>query len=55
MKIDEKKTYDVKLARPVNMGPFRYRPLNEIEMSGAILKAIIEQEGEDVCDYANAR
>lgn len=55
MKIDEKKTYDVKLARPVTMGPFRYRPLNEIEMSGAILKLIVEQEGEDVLDYANAR
>jgi hypothetical protein len=55
MKIDEKKTYDVKLARPVTMGPFRYRPLNEIEMSGSILKSIVEKEGEDVLDYANAR
>jgi hypothetical protein len=55
MKVDEKKTYDVKLTRPVTLGPFRYRPLNKIEMSGSVLKSVIEQEGEDVIDYANAR
>jgi len=55
MKVDEKKTYDVKLKRLVTLEPFRYRPLNEIEMSGSVLKAVIEQEGEDVIDYANAR
>ncbi|WP_193559499.1 MULTISPECIES: hypothetical protein [Rhizobium/Agrobacterium group] len=55
MKIDEKKTYDVKLKRPVTLGPFRYRPLNKIEMSGSVLKTVIEQEGEDVIDYANAQ
>lgn len=55
MKVDEKKTYDVKLTRAVSLGPFRFRPLNEIEMSGPVLKSVIELEGEDVIDYANPR
>lgn len=52
MKINESKTYAVKLMRPVKRGPHTLRPLNEIEMPGRVLKAIIDQEGEEVIDHA---
>lgn len=52
MIVEQEKTYQVKLARPVKQGAFTYKPLNEIEMSGKVLAAIIEQDGEDAIDYA---
>jgi hypothetical protein len=50
--IDTEKTYTVKLTRPVKLGPFSYRPLNEIDMRGKIVRAVIEQEGDEVLEYA---
>lgn len=55
MKVDPKKTYAVKLARAVKQGAFTYRPLNEIQMAGTVLAAIIEKHGEDAIDYAQPR
>ena len=52
MIIDQEKTYLVKLARPVKRGAFTYKPLNEIEMTGKVLAAIVEQDGEDAIDHA---
>ncbi|WP_185969926.1 hypothetical protein [Rhizobium straminoryzae] len=52
MTLDPSATYLVKLARPVKLGPFTHGPLNEIEMDGATLARIIEQEGEEAVDYA---
>ncbi|WHA40915.1 hypothetical protein [Agrobacterium larrymoorei] len=46
------KTYTVKLARSIKHSGFTYKPLNEIEMKGTLLLAIIEAEGEEVIDYA---
>ncbi|TWC90165.1 hypothetical protein FB593_1011445 [Rhizobium sp. SJZ105] len=51
-KIDTDKSYEVKLTRPVKRGAFTYKPLNEITMRGAVVAAIIEQEGDEVLDYA---
>lgn len=50
--INPEKTYKVKLSRPVKHGAFTFKPLNEIEMRGTIVEAIIEQEGDEVLDYA---
>lgn len=47
-----KKKYAVKLTRSVKHGPFTYKPLDEIEMAGDMLTAIIEANGEEVIDYA---
>ncbi|MFJ1307881.1 hypothetical protein [Agrobacterium sp. P15N1-A] len=52
IQIDAEKSYQVKLARPVKLGAFTFKPLNEIEMLGKIVAAIIEQEGDEVIDYA---
>lgn len=52
IQIDAEKSYQVKLARPVKLGAFTYKPLNEIEMIGKVVADIIEQEGEEVLDYA---
>lgn len=46
------KTYAVKLARSIKHGGFTYKPLNEVEMKGALLNAIIDAEGAEVVDYA---
>lgn len=51
-KIDADKSYEVKLTRPVKRGAFTYKPLNEITMRGTVVAAIIEQEGDEVLDYA---
>ncbi|MET0171799.1 MAG: hypothetical protein ABW206_05305 [Agrobacterium vaccinii] len=51
-KYDPDKTYAVKLSRSVWVGAFKYKPLNEIEMAGSVLLAIIEADGEEVIDYA---
>jgi len=51
-KIDPEKSYDVKLSRIVKRGRFTFYPLNEINMRGSLVTAIIEQEGEEVLDYA---
>lgn len=50
--IDPEKTYKVKLSRPVRRGAFTFKPLNEIEMHGTVVEAIILQEGDEVLDYA---
>ncbi|WP_165807454.1 hypothetical protein [Rhizobium rhizogenes] len=47
-----KKTYVVKLTRAVKDGPFTHKPLNEIEMAGSLLIAIVQANGEEVIDYA---
>ncbi|MEH6691284.1 MAG: hypothetical protein V7774_08890 [Pseudorhizobium pelagicum] len=52
MIVNQEKTYLVKLSRPVKRGAFTYKPLNEIEMTGKVLAAIVEQDGEDAIDYA---
>ncbi|CUW99297.1 hypothetical protein [Agrobacterium genomosp. 2] len=52
LKIDSEKSYDVKLSRIVKRGRFTFYPLNEINMRGSLVAAIIEQEGEEVFDYA---
>ncbi|WP_170311452.1 hypothetical protein [Rhizobium oryzihabitans] len=51
-KIDPEKSYDVKLSRIVKRGRFTFYPLNEINMRGSLVAAIIEQEGDEVLDYA---
>lgn len=52
IKINVKKSYDVKLTRIVKRAPFTFYPLNEINMRGSLVAAIIEQEGEEVLEYA---
>lgn len=52
MMIDEAATYAVKLVRVVQVGAFKYKPLDEMEMAGAMLKRIVEENGEEVLDYA---
>ncbi|MGQ8632702.1 hypothetical protein ACUTJJ_14635 [Agrobacterium sp. DKPNP3] len=51
-KIDPEKSYDVKLSRVVKRGRFTYYPLNEINMRGTLVEAILAQEGDEVLDYA---
>lgn len=51
-KIDPEKSYDVKLSRIVKRGRFTYYPLNEINMRGTLVEAILAQEGDEVLDYA---
>lgn len=51
-KIDPDKSYDVKLSRVVKWGRFTYYPLNEINMRGSLVAAIIAQESDEVLDYA---
>ncbi|CAD0207386.1 hypothetical protein NT1RE_02260 [Agrobacterium fabrum] len=50
--INPDKTYDVKLTRVVKRAPFTYYPLNEINMRGSLVAAIIAQEGDEVLEYA---
>lgn len=50
--INPEKSYEVKLSRPVKRGAFTYKPLNEITMLGKVVADIIEQEGDEVLDYA---
>lgn len=50
--IDEAATYAVKLTRVVSVGAFKYKPLNEMEMAGAMLQRIVDENGEEVLDYA---
>lgn len=52
MIVDPTKTYKVKLSRIVRDGPFTYKPLHEIEMSGELLARLVDQEGEDIIDAA---
>lgn len=52
IKINPDKLYDVKLTRIVKRGPFTFYPLNEINMRGSLVAAIIAQEGDGVFDYA---
>ncbi len=52
IKINPEKSYDVKLTRIVKRGPFTFYPLNEINMRGSLVAAIVEQEGGEVFDYA---
>lgn len=49
---DDETIYRVKLTRVVKHGPVRYPPGSEIEMTGAFLKALIAEHGEDAIDYA---
>lgn len=51
-KYDDGKTYNVKLARPVNYRRSRLLPLHPHEIRGAVLNEIIDAEGEDVIDTA---
>lgn len=53
MNIKVDKTYRVKFTRTVIYGKFTFRPLNEREMKGRILAAIIEDNGEACVDFAN--
>ena len=50
--IDEAATYVVKLSRVVQIGAFKYKPLNEMEMAGAMLKRIVDEHGEEAVDHA---
>lgn len=52
MQVDKEKTYQVKLARVVTVGAFKFKPLGEINMTGELLAQIIEQEGEEAIDGA---
>lgn len=52
MTIDEAATYVVKLSRVVQIGAFKYKPLNEMEMAGAMLKRIVDEHGEEAIDHA---
>lgn len=52
---DDTTTYAVKFAWPVVFRRSKFLPLPEHEMSGAVLKSIIEQEGADVVDSADPR
>jgi hypothetical protein len=51
MMIEEAATYAVKLTRVVSVGAFKYKPLNEMEIAGAMLKRIVEENREEVVDY----
>jgi len=50
--INPDKSYDVKLTRVVKRAPFTYYPLNEINMRGSLVAAILAQEGDEVLEYA---
>jgi hypothetical protein len=51
---EDETIYAVKLVRPVVYNRSKFLPLPVHEMSGRVLKAIIEQEGADVIDSAVA-
>lgn len=53
--IDAAQTYAVRLARVVQIGAFKYKPLNEIEMAGTMLKRIVDEHGPEAIDYARQR
>lgn len=53
--IDEIRTYAVRLTRVVQIGAFKYKPLNEIEMAGTMLKRIVDEHGREAIDYARQR
>lgn len=50
--INPDKSYDVKLTRVVKRAPFTYYPLNEINMRGSLVAAILADEGDEVLEYA---
>ena len=45
---DPDRYYRVRVARPVQRGPFKYLPRDLIKMKGAVLVSIIAEHGEDV-------
>lgn len=53
MNIKVTKIYRVKFTRTVTYGKFSFRPLNEQQMKGRVLAAIVDENGEDCVDFAN--
>ncbi|WP_172965634.1 hypothetical protein [Agrobacterium sp. FDAARGOS_525] len=49
---DPEKSYEVKLSRCVKLGAFTFKPLNKITMRGTVAESILQQEGDEVFDYA---
>ena len=47
--------YDLRVARPVKLGPFKYLPRDEIIAKGRVLNRIVEQEGANAIRSAISR
>lgn len=52
---DPDTSYEVRVARPVSVGPIKYLPRDVIEMRGARLNRIVEEHGHDAIAAAVIR
>ena len=52
---DAEATYDLTVAKPVSVGPFKYLPRHSIEAKGSLIIAIIEEYGPDAIRSAEPR
>ena len=52
---DEDAEYDLRVSRPVKVGPFKYLPREAIIAKGRVINRIIEQEGADAIRNADKR
>lgn len=52
---DPEATYDLTVAKPVSVGPFKYLPRHSIEAKGSLINKIIEEHGEDAIRSADRR
>lgn len=48
-------TYEVRVSRPVQLGPFKYLPRDAVRATGDLLNRLIEEHGADVIESAIAR
>lgn len=52
---DDAKTYEVRLAAIATLGPLTYKPAGSYDMTGRIIKKLIEANGEAIIDRATAK
>lgn len=52
---DPEAAFDLTVARPVSVGPFKYLPRHSIEAKGSLINQIIEEHGEDAIRSADPR
>lgn len=45
---DDSKTYRMRVAYPVRVGPFKYLPRDEHEAAGSLLNRLVTENGPDV-------
>lgn len=52
---DPEAQYDLKVAVPIKVGPFKYLPRQDIVAAGRLLNRIVEEHGADVIRSADPR